>query len=196
MLISWIDSNGISLARPDYRLQRTQTQRRDALLETALNTKVLDPNKVWSVANGGIKLVDFTKDTLADFEAFKKDAAAHYGAADDPYASSSTDTGSRPVIYAYRLTDVDPASWLPQWVNPGDTVQEPSESGLQERVLSLLTVNGEHGPEQASWSRRVLESWLAKQNAGGTSSETAATASSSAILAAQRTYDRTTTTVA
>lgn len=166
------------------------------MLDTAFNTKALDPNQVWSVANGGIKLVEFTKDKLADFEAYKKEAAALYGSPNDPYASSSTDTGGHPVIYAYSITDVDPASWLPQWVNPGDTVQEPPDTELRDRMQSLFAVNGDRGREQVSWSRRVLESWLAKQNAGGTSSETAATASSSAILAAQRTYDRTAATAA
>jgi len=195
-LISWMDSSGTKLARIDYQLQCTQTQRRGAVLDTALNTKVLDPNKVWSVANGGIKLVDFTKDMLADFEAYKKDAAAHYGSADDPYASSSADTGGQKAIYAFRLTDVDPTSWSPQWVNadgtsrPAPPTSDSGPSDYFKRIRSILSVNDEKGPEQLQWSRRVLESWLAKQNAGGTSSETAATASSSAILAAQRTYDR------
>lgn len=167
------------------------------MIEEAIRKMIeINPNNAWSVANGGIKLVELTKEKLADFENFKKEAEALYGAADDPYANSGTATGARPVIYAFRLNDVDPASWLPQWVKPGDTFQEPPDTELRERMESLLTVNGEHGREQLRWSKRVLESWLAKQNAGGTASETSATASSSAVLAAQRTYDRTTASAA
>lgn len=165
------------------------------MIKAELDLGKFSPEKVWSVANGGIKLVDLTTDMLADFETYKTQAETLYGTADDPYRSGSG--SGRTIIYGFRLTDVDPASWLPQWVDPnGGRATAPAKSGpseetLLDRMQSLLSVKDERGPAQSQWSRRVLEDWLAMRLAAPTVDDAPQPASAASLQAATRAYDRT-----
>ncbi len=133
------------------------------MVKATVEMNHINPENVRSVANGRIKTVDLTTDMLADFESFKKKAEALYGTADDPYKSGSETSG---VLYGFRLTDVDPASWLPQWVEAnGNTEVKPTAGAsttpaLRDRMQSLFFVKNESGSEQAKWSSRVLQDWL------------------------------------
>lgn len=145
------------------------------ITSTALKIDPLDKDNVWSVANGRIKLVDLTTDMLTDFETYKKEAEALHGSAEDPYRNGAT---ADKVIYAYRFTDIDPASWSPQWVSPGDSEDGTSAysrlsmATVQERMNALLSRDGQSGPDEAKWSGRVFHAWLKEQfeasSSGGT----------------------------
>ncbi|MCM5559926.1 hypothetical protein [Pleomorphomonas sp. JP5] len=137
------------------------------MIRTAMATVPIDPENVWSVANGRIKLVDLTSDMLADFETYKREAEADQGTANDSAQTGST-TGNK-VIYAFRFTDMDPASWLPQWNEPGSNqsgASVPGHSGadaFRERLDTLLSVNDESSQEDIMRSRRVFNQWLAER---------------------------------
>lgn len=132
----------------------------------ALKIAPLDPDNVWSVANGRIKLVDLTVDKLTDFETYKKEAEALHGSAEDPYRNGAT---ADKVIYAYRFTDIDPASWSPQWVSPSDSENGASAyrrlgmASIQERMNALLSRDSQSGSDEAKWSSRVFHAWLKEQ---------------------------------
>lgn len=149
------------------------------------------------MANGRIKAVDLTRDMLADFETYKKQAEALYGTAEDPY-SSSTSKDDGITLIGVRFADGDPSAWRPQWVYPDGT---PSSASHQRRffgrgshaahAIALFSVNNETGPEQSRWSQRVLEDWFAKHAEATAGSGTASAASR---LAADRAYDKSTST--
>jgi len=158
--------------------------------------KVTDLMSIGSMANGRIKAVDLTHDMLKDFEAYKKQAEALYGTAEDPYASNgSSDKGI--TLIGVRFSDADPAAWRPQWVYPdgtpasSSTSSDPSSADLMQRMQSLFSVKDETGPEQSRWSQRVLEDWFAKQ-AEATAGSGAPSAASR--LAADRAYDKSAST--
>lgn len=134
------------------------------MIKMGLDSFEINPDQVWSVANGRIKTIDLTTDTLSDFEAFKQQAEALYGTDQDPYRTAD---GKSSVVYGYRLTDVDPASWLPQWREPDGgasqaqaTKDESDTNDLSQRMQALFSVNNETGPDQAKWASRVFQDWL------------------------------------
>ncbi len=136
------------------------------MIRSALATGPIDPENVWSVANGRIKLVDLTNDMLADFETYRREAEAGQDTAKDSGQTGST-AGNK-VIYAFRFTDVDPASWLPQWHEPEssqstDSVAEHSGAdAFRERMDTLLSVNDKSSQEDIMRAHRVFNQWLAE----------------------------------
>ena len=166
------------------------------MISSSDGLKVTDLMRIGSMANGRIKAVDLTRDMLADFETYKKQAEALYGTAEDPYSSSaSKDDGI--TLIGVRFSDADPSAWRPQWVYPdgtpssASTSSDSSSADLMQRMQSLFSVNNETGPEQSRWSQRVLEDWFSKQ-AEATTGNGAASAANR--LAADRAYDKSAST--
>lgn len=166
------------------------------MISSSDGLKITDLMAIGSMANGRIKVVDLTREMLADFEAYKKQAEALYDTAEDPYSSnvSSNDTVT---LVGVRFADADPNTWHPQWAYPSGTPvssymdNDPASADLMQRMQSLFAVKDETGPEQSRWSQRVLENWLAIQ-----AEATAGSGSSSATsrLAADRAYDKSAST--
>lgn len=170
------------------------------MISSAEGIKVTDLTSIGSMANGRIKAFDLTKDMLADFESYKKQAEALYGTDQDPYKA---DPASRDnvVIVGLRLTDADPTQWVPQWINDDgnprtvatkvfsdETTDEDDTTSLMQRMRSLFAVNDTTGPEQSRWSQRVLQDWFAHQASAIPDDEAPSAASQ---VAANRTYGTT-----
>lgn len=136
------------------------------MIRSALATESIDPENVCSVANGRIKLVELTSDMLADFETYRREAEAGQDTTKDSAQTGST-TGNK-VIYAFRFTDVNPASWLPQWHEPESSqntdsvAQHSGADAFRERMDTLLSVNDKSSQEDIMRAHRVFNQWLAE----------------------------------
>lgn len=160
--------------------------------------KATNLKNIASMANGRIKAVDLTREMLADFESYKKQAEALYGTAEDPYSSNASGNEGVTLI-GVRIAGADSMAWQPQWVHPDGTPASESTNSasasadLMQRMQSLFAVKDQTGPEQSRWSQRVLADWFAKQaevTAGN------GLPSAASRLAADRAYDKSSATVA
>lgn len=163
--------------------------------------KITDLMGIASMANGRIKAIDLTKDMLADFETYKKQAEALYGTDQDPYKADPAGRNDI-VLVGIHLTDADPAEWAPQWINEDgnprpvatkvfsdETTDDDDDTRtLMQRMQTLFAVNDQRGPEQSRWSQRVLQDWFARHAEAAAGIESPSAASQ---VAANRTYGAT-----
>lgn len=168
------------------------------MISSSDGLKITDLMAIGSMASGRIKVVDLTREMLADFETYKKQAEALYGTAEDPYSSSPSNENAITLV-GVRFADADPKAWRPQWAYPDGTPAsssmngDPASTDLMQRMKSLFAVKDQTGPEQSRWSQRVLEDWFTRQAEATTGSGLSNAASR---LAADRAYDKAVSTAA